>query len=621
MEQNQLLLRRVQLKAPITQQVKISEDLKKIYYDDGGKKTVLKFLDNTESWESIKKRHSFIDIKVTKADQYLFVNAHFDIVKMKEFVNKPYLLKDRLGFYRLLSNIISQNKEKFLASYTKELFSSAIYKQNDENISSWISKREKGDTFYSYEDGVVKIGPYGINTKKGKLLSEVNTQTINLKGGIVLDKCDYNWINDIVLNALNDTKNLIICAGNMVEMWKQQIDDCITITSKRDHNKLTYGQIKNVSFVIVSLEYFTSKYYENCWEQYKLDETMSFTEIFNLIKEEYRNYENMDSLTNPILSIIEWNRLIIDASVFQDMSIEPNIMNLVLTIPATIRWLQMKELSNVKEDYEFILNYLSGVQNSFPWYDSNGKISHPTDLIDIVDQINSPRCSAVTLDEKTEKVRMFSFEKAVSELYERKKKNGIEHAINRIVSASWSKSKVDIVPNNTCAICKDKIAKSVLATTDCGHFFCTACLEENTFVSNKCPCCRSPVDTYHKINSNKLNISSKIKHVKTLIADNNSKSIIYVSTPSFAEYLVSVIPNSLAIAGTSNKMNALCATDSTNYIIPFKHHSYSRNISGVQIIIFYDEYDNEISRSGFYGADYNNLKINTLQIRHLVYSK
>lgn len=46
-----------------------------------------------------------------------------------------------------------------------------------------------------------------------------------------------------------------------------------------------------------------------------------------------------------------------------------------------------------------------------------------------------------------------------------------------------------------CAVCLDELGKTNVMTTECGHTFCATCIIKNLHHSNKCPMCRTVLDT------------------------------------------------------------------------------------------------------------------------------
>ena len=46
-----------------------------------------------------------------------------------------------------------------------------------------------------------------------------------------------------------------------------------------------------------------------------------------------------------------------------------------------------------------------------------------------------------------------------------------------------------------CAVCLQDLGSKNVMTTDCGHTFCASCIIKNLHHSNKCPMCRTVIDT------------------------------------------------------------------------------------------------------------------------------
>ena len=78
---------------------------------------------------------------------------------------------------------------------------------------------------------------------------------------------------------------------------------------------------------------------------------------------------------------------------------------------------------------------------------------------------------------------------------------------------------------NNCSICLDKIKLKSLVSTNCNHIYCESCLFKNLVVSNKCPQCRSHINT-KLLFKNNSKYSNKINYIKSHIIHNKKLLII-----------------------------------------------------------------------------------------------
>ena len=59
-------------------------------------------------------------------------------------------------------------------------------------------------------------------------------------------------------------------------------------------------------------------------------------------------------------------------------------------------------------------------------------------------------------------------------------------------------SSILINIDDKCPICMDKLKENNLTITKCGHKFCHTCLDSHSYKDNKCPICRTDMETKKK---------------------------------------------------------------------------------------------------------------------------
>jgi hypothetical protein len=75
---------------------------------------------------------------------------------------------------------------------------------------------------------------------------------------------------------------------------------------------------------------------------------------------------------------------------------------------------------------------------------------------------------------------------------------GIQTSLPKIRLATkftkiWKEKNIEPIIVEDCAICMEKLQKTNVCTTSCGHMFCLECIFKVKEKSNKCPLCRKPL--------------------------------------------------------------------------------------------------------------------------------
>lgn len=78
---------------------------------------------------------------------------------------------------------------------------------------------------------------------------------------------------------------------------------------------------------------------------------------------------------------------------------------------------------------------------------------------------------------------------------------GIQTSLPRIRLATkftkiWKENNVEVIVTEDCSICMEKLKKTNVCTTKCGHMFCLECILQVRDRSNMCPLCRKPLSTH-----------------------------------------------------------------------------------------------------------------------------
>lgn len=112
--------------------------------------------------------------------------------------------------------------------------------------------------------------------------------------------------------------------------------------------------------------------------------------------------------------------------------------------------------------------------------------------------------------------------------------------------------------NPECSICLCKIDKHKLSFLDCGHYYCTQCININSKIFKKCPQCRTNYTSHYK-----LSYSDKIKYLQNL----KFKKILIVCENNKITKLLKTILDSCAILKLKKTLNKkYYITNPKNYI-------------------------------------------------------
>ena len=138
--------------------------------------------------------------------------------------------------------------------------------------------------------------------------------------------------------------------------------------------------------------------------------------------------------------------------------------------------------------------------------------------------------------------------------------------------------------NINCSICLDKLKLQNLVTTNCKHLYCEKCIFKNLMVSNKCPQCRSHINTYLLFKNNSK-YSNKINYIQTHI-ENNKKILVITNYKESIKTLQNIFTNTYHIKNTiGNKTSNLFLLDVRNLVTNTKFNMFDK------ILFLEDNYD------------------------------
>ena len=665
---------------PKNQKIMISNDLKSIYYYEQRKKIELKKIENLPKIE----HYPFLDIRIINDSPInnpsLFkIYLEFNMKEFNEIYKKKCMLQDRRNFFQIINkcyweyiyNYQSHNTLNFFedlieenvdydTKINKNLVALNEYKQN---YLEWMVYRENkhNEDYYFYQDSVLKLGDKFIDIKNGILLSELKKEKINIKGGIIVDDQSYHYMDNLVnLSYLSEKKTLcvddkylsnatlIICDKYTTYIWRDKINKIYNnlrvspkvtlITNKREHSKYNYKDIIKSDFVIVSIEYISSKNYSNCWKDYYLNKELDLNQIFKIISDDYKGQNEVLKYKNPILSLIHWNRLIINESSFRLVLLKKNINEIVNTIKSQFRWVQIKELPLIQQDFTTLIKILSNSNTiNYPLYNKNGTIKYLRKILKKIDTTMLLNKNVPILNKNTIKINMFNFQRGIYQFYKRlsnKSSNEIIYSIDNISLNSCSRKNLEkkigkFEDVDECQICLDKITDKTI--TSCKHSYCTECILKNIHYSDRCPLCRHSIciEKIYRLVDKNTNKSPKLNSLSKLMKNVKEKTIVYIKNNELLCSLdfidkdyCTVIKQKVRISDKEIKINNFNNSNDIKLVImDIKDHLLSQQIKGVKKVIFADIIDGmeNFSSNEYLGYDFINYKVDRVEMDIICY--
>lgn len=608
---------------PTKPHINISDETYEIYYTENDEKVVITKLEEY----NLKIFKKYIKPILMTDGEWINIILEIDTSIFK----CPEILTNRKLFFSIMKQCYQQRINEYISHMAINLIENTINKQKLDDVP-WMVSKEFGKlkNFYQYPDNTIKLSDYYIDIENGIIYSKSKSESINIRGGIVIDKTNNIWIDKIkCLIDTSDSKldtNLIICSQNTIQQWKSKFPDSIIITDKRQHKKVTYNNISNSNVVIVSNEYLMSKGYEMLWDNFKINQTLTINEIFNIMKKEFMDINMKDIINNfnfPIFSLIKWKRLIIDSFTMGILSNDNQLNNMINTIESSNRWVQLAGFPSQINNLINTINIISGKIINYPIYKSNGSVHYLNDIIRCI----SDKQNIIKFNKLIVKVNTNKYEKILSQL------KLSDSEINDLIFNFKAKSEIKKIIKkdinccdmNECSICLNKINKEFTTVTKCGHHYCLECITENLKFSSGCPLCRESIDyknIYTIVPSSFM--LSKVTKLISLLKDSNNKNIIYVDSIKEAEYVSNCmnkkgISNVICSGRTNNKKNIIVndfnkGSNIKNIIMQHQDHCISANVRHINSIYFLNMNTDMININNYCGYSYLNKEIDTMML-------
>lgn len=245
-----------------------------------------------------------------------------------------------------------------------------------------------------------------IDVSKNKLICDSTKNTYVVSGGILSDEMGlgktitcialtiknpyvykYNQVVDnknyemITTNkgstVLKSKATLVVCPSHLTKQWNSEIKKVkkdlktVLMLTKVNHDKITYREILDADFVIVSTQFLSNfKYYGDIFNSFygsnkwnKKDNVTALNSRFNKLVSHYNFKQKFENKTNILFETIKWNRIIIDEAheIVNNISRKPEnvyLAHLLRWIMGDNKWYISGTPFNSSEGIKNVMNFL-----------------------------------------------------------------------------------------------------------------------------------------------------------------------------------------------------------------------------------------------------------------------
>jgi len=404
---------------PINKKIHVTTDHQKLFYFENKKKIYVCDL-NIIPFDNKPTCYTFVTDRSNDSNVTIYIEI--DLCKLDNLLKDPIKFTDRKLFMKVINGCYQEVCKAYSSCVVMSMFEGALddnksleisddvknsaehceFKYHDKNLEWMIHREQESQScFYVNSDPIYTFDKYYVDVKKGRFISQnqfkKNQQDVRIRGGILVNNNDENWIYDFInlsitstnskkkADYMNTSATLILCNRHMCNRWKKKIeminkkynrnDKIILIEDKKTHDKVTYQDLSTSNYVIVNSSYIFGKQYKKTWEFYDQDD-ISIPDILDTMRcEYYANRKTCMKYSNPILSFFYWNRIILDSDASAELLINSTAQDILYTIESYYKWIHLDKIPDDNNNIISLVNYLSKHEHiNFPIYDKDSKI-------------------------------------------------------------------------------------------------------------------------------------------------------------------------------------------------------------------------------------------------------
>lgn len=269
----------------------------------------------------------------------------------------------------------------------------------------WMKQKESNKTVIRYnlnEEVILGCVYYDIITQKFDLITNKTSLTFN--GGAIIDEVglgktlqvialaivnppsSFSYKRNDVVNKFVSKATLVFCPNQLCGQWIRELRDkinddyelkIVSLMTKRDFDKVTYNDLLDADFVVVSFTFLGNQCFTFPWTSrvstsksfhkqiWKSADIQLITKLFNELGSELVK-DPINSLykINPLIQLIHWHRIVIDEfhEVYKDTTYS-YIDNLLPFLTGDNKWCVTATPFNQRECLYSIVNYLTNYKN------------------------------------------------------------------------------------------------------------------------------------------------------------------------------------------------------------------------------------------------------------------
>lgn len=270
----------------------------------------------------------------------------------------------------------------------------------------WMIERENNKKIISYNlNNEVVLGDvfYDINMRKFNMMED--KKKLKFYGGCIIDEVGLGktlqvvslgllkpsthigYTNDLHPNKFVSKATLILCPNQLCGQWLREVQTqvkpeskikILSIMTKRDFDKLTYKELLDADFVLLSYTFLDNKNFVNIWskgistfsnfhkKQWNDADSYKVSELFKKMGSDLllKQTESLAS-KQPLIQLIHWHRIVIDEfhEIYKDNTTFMYINNMLKQLSADNKWVVTATPFNTNICIEKIFDFLTDYKN------------------------------------------------------------------------------------------------------------------------------------------------------------------------------------------------------------------------------------------------------------------